>query len=77
MPSGQVQMKATQRFRSLANYPSLNGITVGMRDRTAVISGVVSSPRDRRMSELLIRLEPGVSSVDNQVVVSPPSPTDR
>ena len=77
MPSSQVQMNATQRFRSLANYPSLNGINVGMRDRTAVITGVVSSPRDRRMSELLIRLEPGVSSVDNQVVVSPASPTDR
>ncbi len=77
MPSSQVQMNATQRFRSLANYPSLNGINVGMRDRTAVITGVVPSARDRRMSELLIRLEPGVSSVDNQVVVSPASPTDR
>lgn len=77
MPSGQVEMNATSRFRSLATRPALNGINVSMRDRTAVISGVVSSARDRRMSELLIRLEPGVARVDNQVVISPSSPADR
>jgi hypothetical protein len=77
IPAAQVQMNAMGRFRSLATRPALNGISVNMRDRTAVISGVVSSDRDRRMSELLIRLEPGVARVDNQVVVSPASPADR
>lgn len=76
-PPTQVQQTATRRFRSLANRPQLNGIQVQMNGRTAVISGSVGSERDRRMSELLIRLEPGVSSVDNQVVVSPSSASDR
>ena len=73
----QVQANATRRFRSVTSRPSLSGINVTMQDRTAIISGVVASPSDRRMSELLIRLEPGVSRVENQVIVSPQSPADR
>ena len=70
-PPAQVQQVATQRFRSLATQPQLRGISVSMQGKTAVISGVVGSQRDRRMSELLMRLEPGVQSVDNRVVVMP------
>jgi hypothetical protein len=68
-PPLQVQQIATRRFRSLASRPQLRGIQVTMQGRTAVISGRVRSDRDRRMSELLMRLEPGVGRVDNQVVV--------
>ena len=32
-------------------------------------SGTVTSEKDRRMSELLMRLEPGVSAIENRVVV--------
>jgi hypothetical protein len=66
-----VQNVATQRFRSLPNQPQLRGINVSMQGKTAVISGVVRTERDRRMSELLMRLEPGVGSVDNRVTVMP------
>jgi hypothetical protein len=69
-PPARVQQIATLRFRSLATQPQLRGIQVSMQGKTAVISGVVSSDRDRRMSELLMRLEPGVQRVDNQVVVA-------
>jgi hypothetical protein len=67
----QVEFNASQRFRYLTTQSSLRGINVTMQGRTAVISGLVNSERDRRMSELLMRLEPGVSSVDNQIVVAP------
>jgi hypothetical protein len=70
-PPARVQQIATQRFRSLATRPQLRGIQVNMQGKTAVISGVVSSERDRRMSQLLMQLEPGVQRVDNQVVVLP------
>lgn len=66
-----VQRVATQRLRSLTNQPQLRGINVSMQGKTAVISGVVRTDRDRRMSELLMRLEPGVGRVDNQVIVMP------
>jgi hypothetical protein len=71
MPPALVQQSASMRFRSLPNRPQLRGINVAMQGRTAVISGVVGSEGDRRMSELLMRLEPGVSRVDNQVLVIP------
>ncbi len=66
-----VQQAATQRFRSLPSQPQMRGVNVSMQGKTAVISGVVGSDRDRRMSELLMRLEPGVGRVDNQVIVIP------
>lgn len=46
------------------------GVHVQMQGRTAILRGTVSSAADRRMSELLIRLEPGVSQVDNQINVA-------
>jgi hypothetical protein len=71
----QVQRVASQRFRRLPSSQSqLRGINVTMQGRTAVIRGQVSTERDRRMSEMLMRLEPGVSAVDNQVVVTMPTP---
>jgi hypothetical protein len=70
-PPASVQQAANQRFRALPSQPQLRGINVTMQGRTAIIRGVVSSQRDRRMSELLMRLEPGVRSVDNQVTVMP------
>ncbi len=65
-----VQQSATTRFQSLASRPALRGINVRMEGRTAVLNGVVAAASDRRMSELLIRLEPGVSSVDNQISIA-------
>lgn len=70
MPPAQVQQTATRRFESLTSRPQLQGIQVTMEGRTAIIRGEVRSVSDRRMSELLMRLEPGVSRVDNQVVVA-------
>ncbi len=67
----QVGRTATGRFQSLAGRPQLRGVNVRMQGRTAVIQGRVSNESDRRMSELLMRLEPGVSGVNNQVVIGP------
>lgn len=49
----------------------INGVNVIMDGRTAIVTGVVNDDRDRRMSELLMRLEPGVSRVENRVMISP------
>ena len=65
-----VQQTATDRFRQLAGKPALRGITVTMDGRTAILSGVVATQRDRRMSELLVQLEPGVRKVENRIAVS-------
>jgi hypothetical protein len=70
-PPMQVQRIATGRFRSYPNRSRLGGITISMQGRTAVLEGTVGIESDRRMSHLLMQLEPGVSRVENRVVVGP------
>ena len=64
-----VQQVATERFMNVAGKPSLRGIRVRMEGRTAILIGAVASERDRRMSQLLVQLEPGVRKVENRIVV--------
>lgn len=66
-----VQQVATGRFQSLPRRPQLRNVNISMQGRTAVLQGQVSSESDRRMSQLLMQLEPGVSRVENRVIVSP------
>lgn len=42
---------------------------VVLTDRTAVLTGRVSDPRDRELLEDLLKLEPGVEIVQNELVV--------
>ena len=67
----QIQSSAQSRFYQTPATSRLTGVQVNMIDGTAVTNGVVRSEKDRRMSELLMRLEPGVRNVNNQVIVSP------
>ena len=65
-----VQQAATERFLQLAGKPALRGIQVTMDGRTAILTGAVASERDRRMSQLLVQLEPGVRNVENRIVIT-------
>lgn len=67
----QIQQQANRQLRSLPYRSGINGVNVVVDGNTAVISGVVASQKQRRMSELLMRLEPGIRQVDNQVTVTP------
>ncbi|QDT12115.1 BON domain-containing protein [Stieleria marina] len=69
-PTQQVQANANQRFVQLPQQRGLQNVQINMVGRTAVINGTASSDRDRRMAELLMRLEPGVSQIQNNVQVS-------
>ncbi|TWU41207.1 BON domain protein [Novipirellula aureliae] len=70
-PQWQTEQSATALIRSLPSGKRMPGVQVRVEGRTAVIAGTVSSQHDRRMSELLMRLEPGVRNVDNQIEVLP------
>lgn len=70
-PPRQVQQQVTGRLRALPTQSPVRNLNVQMQGRTAVVSGVVNSERDRRMSELLLMLEPGVRSVENRVMIQP------
>lgn len=69
-PAAEVQRSARRALSITSTRSGMQSVTVTMDGRTAILSGTVGSEKDRRMSELLIRLEPGVSQVDNQVVVA-------
>jgi hypothetical protein len=52
-------------------------IEVSVAAGTATLRGAVASAHDREMAELLVRFEPGISTVINELAVQPPSPSDR
>ena len=69
IPAQQVQFNANQRIVQLPQRQGMQNVQVNMVGRTAVIQGTAASDRDRRMAELLMRLEPGVSQVQNNVTI--------
>lgn len=59
----------------LANIGSLKGLSTPIQveivDRVATLRGEVNSEQQKDLAERMTRLEPGVSSVVNQLVVTP------
>lgn len=68
-PEGMLEQSAQQVLAVAPPRSGVQGVNVTMDGNTAILTGVVAREKDRRMSELLIRLEPGVRSVENRVEV--------
>ncbi len=66
-----IQARANLNLYRAPDRAGVDNVNVYVQDGTAVVTGTVTNDRDRRMSELLMRLEPGVRRVDNRVIVSP------
>jgi len=49
----------------------VNGFTVSIVEGVATVSGTAATEKDRRMAELVMRLEPGIRQINNQIVVAP------
>ncbi|WP_345681814.1 BON domain-containing protein [Novipirellula caenicola] len=69
--STQIQRSASQRIMTLPSHSRISGVNIHVQDGTAILEGVVGTEKERRMSELLMRLEPGVKSVENRISLSP------
>jgi hypothetical protein len=64
----------TQRFQQrLGRIPSVNlaagGVNVSVDNRVATLTGMVATAEQRGRIEALARLEPGISEIDNRIVV--------
>jgi hypothetical protein len=70
-PVAVTQAVSQQRASRSFAQPRFRGVNVEMNNAAAVLRGTVASEADRRMAELVLRLEPGVSQIDNQLVVAP------
>lgn len=72
--SAKVAHKLTEMLNAAAPIARRGKIDVTLDGRRATLQGVVESEKDRRLAENLVRLEPGVSEVVNQLRVRPPEP---
>lgn len=70
LDSRLVQRSANQVLSRVPVSTGTQNVRVTMNGRKATLTGIVGSDKERRMSELLLRLEPGVSSIDNQITVA-------
>ncbi len=70
----QVLTSIEGRFKKLAKYnPSLNSVTLAQAaDGTVVLTGEARNAAEAKMAESLVRLEPGVRNVRNEMSFPPP-----
>jgi hypothetical protein len=59
---------------AMSRLEPLPDVTVQVHDRTAILEGVVASATLRTLAEQLVRLEPGVSRIENRLQVTEPLP---
>lgn len=64
-----VQSRAQTRLQRIPALAKYVGVTVQMDGRTAVLNGTVGTERDKRLVELVLRLEPGIRTIENELTV--------
>ncbi len=69
-PARRIESKIESRWSSLPSQPRFRDVEIEMAGRTAILNGEVANQEDRRIAELLLRLEPGVSKIENQLSVA-------
>ncbi len=73
--SGRCQRRLTTRLQNSKDIQKRSPLSVTLEQDTAVIRGRVATEHDRDLAAAMLRLEPGVGDVRNELVVeSPPAP---
>ncbi len=70
-PLGQPVSKLGAGLQNSGAFKDAKGFNVVMDGNTYVLQGSVSSDRERRLAEQMLRLEPGVHDVRNEIQVIP------
>ena len=70
-----VSALVTTRMQHLPAMAKFGSIQVAMQGRTAVLAGRVPTERAKRLAEGVVMLEPGVSDVQNDLIVDPAAST--
>ncbi|HTI50917.1 MAG TPA: BON domain-containing protein, partial [Planctomycetaceae bacterium] len=66
--------RITTRFDKLSTRSVFSGVKFDADGGTVVLRGQVSSEEDRKLAGILVSMEPGVRSVKNELMVTPPAP---
>ena len=67
----EVQSALRQRLKRYQTLRSFGPLEVSVEGRTAILRGTVATAKERALAELLVQLEPGVSTVQNDLTVKP------
>jgi hypothetical protein len=75
-PTPTAELVAARLSTRMKKVPKdgFKNVTVEMDGRKAILRGEVSSEEDSRMAAMMARLEPGIRSVKNELVVKTPAP---
>jgi len=66
-----VQSNLQRRLTRYQSLRSLGPVEISVEGRTAILRGTVASAKERALAELLVQLEPGISTVQNDLTVKP------
>lgn len=70
-PAGGPSPSALETLVRSSHLSATSRIVVWMEDRTAILLGEVPSAKDRDLAELVLTFEPGISEIQNELVVNP------
>ncbi len=65
--------RLTTRMKKIQKA-GFEGVSVEVEGRHAILRGEVTSEDAKRMAKMLVKLEPGIKSVQNELVVVSPQP---
>jgi len=71
--SRQLETSLTRHLRSAISIDQICAIEVSLEGQKATLRGEVSSERERKLAELLALFEPGISEVQNELIVRSPA----
>lgn len=74
--TGDFSATLARRLERSPRIQTRSPVSVSIEGRTVVLRGSVATEHDRALAAQVVLLEPGVSSVDNQLVVASPTPTE-
>ena len=73
-PATESRSTLQPRFESLTQTPSLRGVAYELdAEGVVVLRGKVDTPSQRRLAENVVKLEPGVKKVRNELTLNDPS----
>lgn len=67
----ETQLSLESRFESVRTAAKIRRLDVSVADGVVTLRGTVDSEDSRKLATILARLEPGVSSVNDELVVQP------
>lgn len=74
-PATEIRSTLQPRFELLSQTPSLRGVAYELdSEGIVVLRGSVDTPAQKRLAENVVKLEPGVKKVRNELTLNEPAP---